>query len=190
MVEPDLELLKAGNKAAWDSAFDWLWPTAIAVAKGKLFEGSGAVEDIAIESIEKLIKHVPNVKQIQELKALLAKITHDECVTFIRKNQAKKRGEGKTLSLEEMIENVGEMVLGRDLSGNLENRDLIRLIMGLLIHMKPKERMVFKAFHTYGLNYEDISRKHRIPVGSVGVYLKRAHEALHKLLGGLGEDFL
>ena len=36
MNTPNLASLQRGDADAWDEAFDWLWPTAFAVAKLKL----------------------------------------------------------------------------------------------------------------------------------------------------------
>lgn len=36
MNAPDLQALKHGDADAWDEAFRWLWPTAVAVAQLKL----------------------------------------------------------------------------------------------------------------------------------------------------------
>jgi len=35
MRAPDLKRLQLGDADAWDTAFDWLWPTALAVAAGR-----------------------------------------------------------------------------------------------------------------------------------------------------------
>lgn len=190
MEAPNLDLLKAGDQATWDSAFQWLWPTAFAVARNKLFKSPDEVQDIAIESITKLIRHVSKVGRVEELKAILAKITHDECVGYIRSNTALKRGEGNILSLDELLEQTGDHFVGSTVSEDFGNRDLVRLIMNLAEGLKPKEKLVFEEFHLHGLNYGDISSKHGIPQGSIGVYLKRAIETLRGLLAGKGETFL
>ena len=182
MEAPDLQLLKSGNQAEWDGAYQWLWPTAFAVAKNKLFKYPAEVEDVAIASICKIIKHVDKVQRVEELKALLAKITHDECVGVIRKNLAQKHGGGKVESLDEILEEAGDQIAGSSESVDFAGRDMVRLIMGLAEQLKPKERLVFEEFHINGLSYEEISSKHDIPIGTVGVYLQRALETLRKLL--------
>ena len=137
------------------------------------------------------------MKKVGELKALLAKITHDECVTFIRKIQAKKHGGGNVKSLDEMLEAVSDVIVeSHEFNWSAHQRpsgpnsDLVRLVMGLADQLNPKERQVFEDFHINKLTYKQISGKHGIPIGSVGVYLKRSHEKLRDLLGGMGEDFL
>ena len=99
---PDLGALKTGDANAWDEAFNWLWPTVFAVAKLKLQPYfPNEVEDVAIESIEQLVKKVPEVKSVEELKPLAASIAHNRAVSLLRERFAKKRGEGKTDSLDD-----------------------------------------------------------------------------------------
>ena len=98
---PDLGALKTGDANAWDEAFNWLWPTVFAVAKLKLQPYfPNEVEDVAIESIEQLVEKVRGVKSVEELKPLAASIAHNRAVSLLRERFAKKRGEGKTDSLD------------------------------------------------------------------------------------------
>ena len=98
---PDLCALKTGDASAWDEAFNWVWPTVFAVAKLKLQPYfPNEVEDVAIESIEQLVEKVRGVKSVEELKPLAASIAHNRAVSLLRERFAKKRGEGKTASLD------------------------------------------------------------------------------------------
>src|SRR4029077_21066233 len=98
---PDLCALKTGDANAWDEAFNWLWPAVFSVAKLKLQPYfPNEVEDVAIESLEQLVKKVPEVKSVEELKPLAASIAHNRAVSLLRERFAKKRGEGKTESLD------------------------------------------------------------------------------------------
>ena len=99
---PDLCALKTGDASAWDEAFNWLWPTVFAVAKLKLQPYfPNEVEDVAIESLEQLVEKVREVKSVEELKPLAASIAHHRAVSLLRERFAKKRGEGKTDSLDD-----------------------------------------------------------------------------------------
>ena len=162
----------------------------LAVAKNKLYKSPDEVEDIAIQSITKLIKQVPKVRKVEELKRILAKITHDESVDYIRKQNTKKKGEGNVDSLDELLQEIGDHFTGGSVPDDFENPDLIQLIEDLSEELNPKERLVFMEFQINGFSYEEISQKHDIPKNSVGVYLKRAYEKLRKLLGDIGEDYL
>ena len=187
---PDLNRLQDGDPDEWNKAFDWLWPTAFAVAKNKLYKSPDEVEDIAIQSITKLIKQVPKVRKVEELKRILAKITHDESVDYIRKQNTKKKGEGNVDSLDELLQEIGDLIPVASVPYDSNNPDLMQLIKNLTEELNPKERLVFMEVQANGLSYEEISQKHDIPKNSVGVYLKRAYEKLRKLLGDIGEDYL
>ena len=98
---PDLGALKTGDANAWDEAFNWVWPAVFAVAKLKLQPYfPNEVEDVAIESIEQLVEKVREMKSVEELKPLAASIAHHRAVSLLRERFAKKRGEGKTASLD------------------------------------------------------------------------------------------
>ena len=58
------------------------------------------VEDVAIEALEELVEKVRAVKSAEELKPLAASIAHHRAVSLLRERFAKKRGEGKTESLD------------------------------------------------------------------------------------------
>ncbi|MBI5387040.1 MAG: hypothetical protein HZA90_20390 [Verrucomicrobia bacterium] len=97
MDAPDLIALQCGNADAWDEAFRWLWPVAFAVARGKLSPFLPAdVEDMAIESLGGLVEKVSEVKQVEELKPLVASIAHYRAVSRLREHFAAKRGGSAT----------------------------------------------------------------------------------------------
>jgi len=102
MNPPDLRALQAGEERAWEAAFDSLWPTAFAVAQLKLrafFPEN--VEDVAIEALEEVVSKVRGLKSTEELKPLVASIAHNRAVSLLRERFARKRGAGKTESLDD-----------------------------------------------------------------------------------------
>ena len=124
---PDLCALKTGDANAWDEAFNWVWPAVFAVAKLKLQPYfPNEVEDVAIESMEHLVEKVPDVKSVEELKPLAASIAHHRAVSLLRERFAKKRGEGKTESLDAQPDegaNPQEPVLNDSPLADLEQRN-------------------------------------------------------------------
>ena len=115
------------------------------------------------------------------MKAPLARITHDKCVDFIRKHLSLKQGEGNIYSLEEILENIGDVFGGPNWLQKLENRDLFQYILERMDElMKPIEKIVLLDYYISGLSYNEISSKNNIPLGSVGVRLKRALEKLRE----------
>jgi RNA polymerase sigma factor (sigma-70 family) len=182
---PDLGALKTGDSGAWDEAFGWLWPTVFAVAKLKLQPYlPNEVEDVAIESIEQLVEKVPGVKSVEELRPLAASIAHHRAVSLLRERFAKKRGEGKTDSLEAQADrgvSQNEPTTSHSPLEDLEQVELAQRLGKSLAELKPPMGDILSDFFLHGLRYEEIATKRGVAVGSVGVYLKRGLEAMRRI---------
>jgi RNA polymerase sigma factor (sigma-70 family) len=188
---PDLQTLQQGDAEAWDEAFRWLWPVVLAVAQLKLQPYCPSeAEDVAIEALEELVPKVGEVKTVEELRPLAASIAHHRSVSLLRERFAKKRGAGKTESLEAVQAQGGEDCPGpaddSPLSG-LEQKELAQRISQSLAELKPPLGEVLSDFFLNNLRYEEIARKHRLAVGSVGVYLQRGLAALRLIWRHDGE---
>ena len=195
MSEPDLKLILAGDSSVWDDAFPWLYPTARAVARNKLINPPAAdypadVEDVAIESITRLVRRVPKLDpplgKVTELKDLLARITDNKASDFLKKKRAQKRPTEEPFPIDE---ETGEPIEPVDTKPGLSinERDMVRLIHELAEQLKPIEMEVFEDFHKLGLKHREIAEKRGIPIGSVGVHIKKALEKLRKMRRKLGE---
>ena len=192
MQLPDLPALKRGDAAAWDVAFPWLWPAAFGAAQAKLQPYFPAeVEDVAIESLEALVEKVRELKSVEELKPLVASIAHHREVSLLRERFAKKRGEGRTESLEAVQE--ANMADCPDPAADsplavLEEKELAERLRRTIAELKPPVDAIMRDRFLNELSYEEIARKHGIPVSSVGVYLKRGLETLRRIWGQGGES--
>ena len=191
MSAPDLKALQCGDAAEWDEAFRWLWPVAFAVAQLKLQPYfPNEAEDVAIEALEELVPKVREVKAVEELKPLAASIAHHRAVSLLRQRFAKKRGEGKTESLDAWTDEEGcqhEPASKASPLAELEQRELAQRISRSLAELKPPLGDILSDFFLHGLRYEEIAKKHGLAVGSVGVYLKRGLEAIRRIWGRNGE---
>jgi len=186
-----LRALQAGDAEAWDEAFRWLWPVVLAVAQLKLqpYFPSEA-EDMAIEALEELVPKVREVKTVEELRPLAASIAHHRAVSLLRERFAKKRGEGKTESLDGRPDEEGgqhEPALNDSPLAALEQKELAQRISQSLGQLKPPLGEVLSDSFLHGMRYEEIAGKHGLAVGSVGVYLKRGLEAIRGIWGHHGE---
>jgi RNA polymerase sigma factor (sigma-70 family) len=184
---PDLCALKRGDADAWDEAFNWLWPAVFAVAKLKLQPYfPNEVEDVAIESLEQLVEKVCEVKSPEKLKALAATIAHHRAVSLLRERFAKKRGEGRTESLDASTKDEGnhlEPLSSDSPLADLEQKELTQRLGESLAELKALLGEVLTDFFLHGLGYEEIAKKRGVAVGSVGVYLKRGLEAMRRIWG-------
>lgn len=189
---PDLLALQSGDADAWNAAFDWLWPTAFAVAQLKLQPFlPDEIEDVAIESLEALVEKVRELKTVEELKPLAASIAHHRAVSLLRERFAKKRGEGKTESLDAPTaegEAKPEPVSAESPLDALAEKELATRLQASLAALKPPQGEILSDFFLHGLRYEEIATKRGVAVGSVGVYLKRGLEALRRIWGGREES--
>jgi RNA polymerase sigma factor (sigma-70 family) len=186
-VDISLTALKTGDADVWDKVFSWLWPVVFAVAKLKLQPYfPSEIEDVAIESLEQLVEKVPTLKSAEELKPLAASIAHHRAVSLLRKRFAKKRGEGKTDSLdaqsEEGTSHNAPVSTGSPLD-DLEQAELAHRLRKSLAELKTPMAEILSDFFLDGLRYEEIAKKRRIALGSVGVYLKRGLEAMRRIWG-------
>jgi len=182
---PDLRALQRGDTEAWDEAFRWLWPAAFAVTELKLKPFlPGDVEDVAIETLEEIVDKVREVKRVEELKPLAASIAHNRSVSRLRERFAKKRGAGRTESLQAFQSDGSdpdELAEGASPLAALEQTELANLLAESQSELKADQRAVLDDFFLRGLSYEEIARKRGLAIGSVGVYLKRGLEAIRKL---------
>lgn len=188
MNTPDLKTLQRWDPVtcpnAWDDAFDWLWPTAYAVVKlkiGRYYPED--VEDVAIQALEALVEKVSTLKAIEELKRLTAGIAHNLAVSLLRERFAQKRGSGKIDSLDTNDDEINRHLqvasLGSPLD-ELHEKDLAKLLTESQEDLKPEIRDVLDDFFISKLTYEGISQKRGIPIGTVGVKLKRGLEAIRQ----------
>ena len=184
---PDLRALQTSDLDAWNMAFRWLWPTVFAVAQLKLQPYfPNEVEDVAIEALEELVEKVRAVKAVEELKPLAASIAHHRAVSLLRERFAKKRGEGKTESLDAPREDgtaKPEMAAADSPLADLEQKELAQRLGQSLTELKPPLGEILADFFLHGLRYEEIAKKRGVAVGSVGVYLKRGLEAMRRIWG-------
>jgi RNA polymerase sigma factor (sigma-70 family) len=181
----DLDALKQGDADAWDEAFSWLWPVVLAVAQLRLQPYfPEEAEDVAIEALEELVPKVREVKTVEELRPLAASIAHHRAVSLLRGRFAKKRGAGKTGSLEAVQAEGGadcpDPAADSPLAG-LERKELRDGLSRTLSELRPPQGAILTDFFLNGLSYEEIARKHGVAKNSVGVYLKRGLETLRRI---------
>jgi RNA polymerase sigma factor (sigma-70 family) len=183
----NLELLRQGDAAAWDEAFDCLWSTVLAVAQLKLQPFIPAeAEDVAIEALEELVEKVQQVRNIEELKPLAASIAHNRAVSLLRERFAKKRGEGRTIPLDQPRDPsddespVKEVAVEPASLDALDQGELAGLLGELQQSLTAESRNLIGDFFLYNLSYQEIAAKYSLAIGSVGVYLKRGLEAVRK----------
>jgi RNA polymerase sigma factor (sigma-70 family) len=137
------------------------------------------------------VEKVRAVKSVEELKPLAASIAHHRAVSLLRERFAKKRGEGKTESLDAPEvdgSNPHDPPSNVTPLAELEQKELAERISRSLAELKPPMDKILSDFFLHGLRYEEIAKKRGVAVGSVGVYLKRGLEAMRRIWGKNEQD--
>ena len=181
----DISMLLRGDEQHWDLAFKWLWPSAIAKAKysGMLNCCGGDVEDVASQSIEILMKKVEEgvVVQIEDMKALLGRITHDKAVDYCRKLLAKKRGGGMVTSIDQDNGSYDSPIDDSPL-GRLEIKELAELIRKTGQQLGSTDWGILDDFFLKEKSYKEIATIHSIAIGSVGTKISRAIDKVRDIM--------
>jgi RNA polymerase sigma factor (sigma-70 family) len=181
---PDLKSLVDQDSGAWQRLFDALFPVALGIVKWKL--GSQLphmVEDVAAEALSELVGKVGTVSKSESLRPLLVQIAKNKAVDELRRHYSLKGGAGRIDSIEGNAED-GALKLPSVESPEEELRfkELVALTAGLMEAVEPKKRALLVDFFLHEKKQSEISTKHSIPIGSIGVYLKRGLESLRKEL--------
>jgi len=193
-MEPlDIQALLKGDQLAWDQAYPWLWATALAVAKCKLQVAPELIddaEDVAIESMLALVgrmKKCPWAKATDRIKALITLIAQGKAIDHIRRHRAAKRGSGEFESFDAAGEN-GMMTGAKDGTENspveeeIASLERTKTLNYLQQHLKPRDRELLDDYFMSDMTQVEISEKHRIPRGSVGVFLNRGLARIRQVL--------
>lgn len=185
----NLDSLKQGDPAAWNEAFGWLWPVALAVAKLRLDQYlPDEAEDVAIEALEALVERVRDgkVKTVEGLKPEVTSIARNKAISLLRRQFAEKRGGGMTISLDQPSDPSDPKSPPMEAAAEdssldvLDISELASLLAELARAGNPEHQAVIRDFLFGGQSYEEISSKRGFPIGTVGVYLKRGLEAMRK----------
>jgi RNA polymerase sigma factor (sigma-70 family) len=137
-----------------------------------------------METLEELVEAVLAGKPVEELKVLAATIAHHRAVSLLREWFAKKRGEGKTESLEAVQAESGadcpDPMADSPLAA-LQKKELAERLSRTLSELNPPQGPILTDLFLNGLSHKEVARKHGVAIGSVGVYRKRGLETLGRI---------
>lgn len=167
-------------------AFETLYAVAHAVAAGRLPSHlKPHAEDIAQESVTAIYSSKPAVSSEGEIKAYTIKTALAKTVDYCRRQAAQKRGGGKTVSLdggqgEDRL--ISHTFLLEDALGRLSTADVNSILRSLADDLPEGYRLVLLDYYFHGLQQCDIATKRNLPLGSVGVFIRRGLEGLRAAL--------
>jgi len=194
MRMPDLPSLQRGDPAAWDQAYDWLWPIALAAARRRLAHcAPDEAEDVAVMAITGAAGEVAEgrVWSLQALQGLVVAMAHRRAVDLIRRRAARGGKPGVTVPYGEGGEDLPAP--GPGLLDGIAVRELAELLAGLLDRLTPEEQELVRACYLQGMKQREAAAALGLPLGTVGVKLSRTMKKLRELIEGssaLAKEFV
>ena len=179
---PDLRALHAGDAAAWTEAFRHLWPIALRAAKHpEACLVPWEAEDVAHEAVMELIESMDGLSSVEEMKALLTTIAYRSAIDCSRRKFAEKRSP----PVESQEANgQSEAAPAAELSP-MELCEMTLLIRRALDVVDAQTQQLLTEKVGQELTYDEISKKHGIPIGTVCTKVARG---LKKVQAALAES--
>lgn len=183
-----IEQLQAGNRDAWDQAYDFLSVWVINV----LWDESGVVsredlEDAAIVAIKKLADQGAQVEGgIEGLQKFVLTIAKNELLDQLERRNAQKRGAGKVVSIEAQPPGTEYKWEKPTPYETMEATERALLLREALNQLPEKQREVVEGYVLEDLSYAEIAQRVGLSEGSVGVYKDRGLAALRPIVEKLG----
>jgi len=171
--------LKRGDDAAWQEAFQRLYPPAFAAARHPLASLTPTeAEDIAIEALTLLLPKIKQVAEFDELRLLVITIASRKAISEKRRQLADKRGGGDLTSLDALQDDETiRFEPAEQLASHLNHtdlRELLNLLDLAFSGLEPRQAELVRDFLVHHLSYKELAQKYRMPIGSVGVSLARS----------------
>jgi RNA polymerase sigma-70 factor (ECF subfamily) len=183
-----IDALKIGDEQAWVRAFHDLWPLALRAAQHpELFLTLEEAQDAASEALVQVVEQIERVQTFEQVKALAVTIAYRRAVSLARRKSASKRKPKiPALGLQEQDcdEKDNPDCMSSCLT-DLDIRELVVLLKEALAALEEETRTLLNEKIGQGLTYEELSRKHQMPVGTlcakVARGLRKVRHALHGL---------
>lgn len=134
------------------------------------------VDDIAIQSISRVMKRLPdypNIRKFGELRAFTASVSYHLAISHLRQVLGPDQGGGKLGSLngeEDLLSDENQI----SAADYLQIEERAQLINRTLDSLKPLNRNLLYDFFIEGMKQKEIAAKYEKPIGTVGVYIQRA----------------
>ncbi len=178
-----IEQLKAGDRNAWNRAFEVLYAISLSVccasASGLNHQEH---EDVAMEAVGEVVEFVEKVDSFEDCKKLVVTISKNRLVDRFRQRATQKHGAGKVESLEakegfDAVDATQQQPDALVLLG--ENA----LILAKALKQVPEQyRKAVEDFYLKGSTQQEIADRLGLKIGSIGVYLDRGLKALRENL--------
>jgi len=183
-----IDALKTGDEQAWRRAFYDLWPLALRAAQHpELFLTLEEAQDAASEALMQVVEQIQHVQLYEEVKALAVTIAYRRAVSLARrKSAAKRQPKISAAGLREQDFDAREA--SDSISSRLsdqEIRELVVLLKDALAALDEETQTLLKEKIGHGFSYEELSRKHQMPVGTLCAKVARGLRKVRRALQGL-----
>jgi RNA polymerase sigma-70 factor (ECF subfamily) len=138
-------------------------------------------EDLTQEVFLRAYQAIANFEGRSSLRTWLYRITHNLCVTELRKRGLR----GEHLSIEEEGEEAVHRLLpksGENFEAEIERYDLSQNLRNLIRQLPGNYRTVLSLFYLQQVKYEEIAEIMDIPLGTVKTHIHRARLRLRDLI--------
>ena len=183
-----IDALKIGDEQAWSLAFHDLWPLALRAAQHpELVLTLEEAQDAASEALVQVVEQIERVQLYEEVKALAVTIAYRRAVSLARRKSAAKR-QPKIPALDVQEQDCDTRETSDSMSSRLsdqEIRELVVLLKEALAALDEETRTLLKEKIGHGLTYEELSRKHQMPMGTLCAKVARGLRKVRHALQGL-----
>ncbi len=167
-------LVQGKNEGAFGVLMDRYQPKL--TRYGRRFLGnSDSIEDVVQEVFIKAYENILDFDATRRWSPWIYRIAHNAFVNEIRK---RSRDPLVFLDLDTVVAHAPD-----DIETEAQHEETRRAVERGIEKLPPAYREVIALFYIENLDYQEIADVLRVPAGTVGVRLKRAREALRKLLG-------
>jgi len=183
-----LDALKLGDEEAWSVAFRDLWPVALRAAQHpELVLALEEAQDAASEALVQLVEQIDHVQTYEAVKALAVTIAYRRAVSLARRKWAAKR-QPKIPTGDLAEHDCDAREIPDSLSSRLTDQEIGELVILLkeaLATLDELTRTLLKEKIGQGFSYEELSRKHQMPVGTLCAKVARGLRKVRHALQGL-----
>jgi RNA polymerase sigma factor (sigma-70 family) len=182
-VDVEIEQLKAGDRLAWNRAWEILYTISLSVCCSTASTlNHHDHEDVAVEAITEVVGYIEKVNSFEECKKLVVTISKNRLLDRFRSLATTKHGAGKVDSLDQK-EGFDAVDPRQQQPDALVLRGENALILAEALKRVPEQyRKVVEDFYLRGLTQQEIADKNGLKIGSIGVYIDRGLKALRENL--------
>ena len=180
-----LTALKERDEDAWTIAFRNLWPVALrAGMHPELRLTPAEAEEVASEALASLVSRIENIDTFEELAALAATIAYRRAVSVSRWKFAAKRqpAAGEQGGVDTTHDDTAAPERFYDQLSDIELRDLTLLLRDSLSEVDEDTHLLIHEKIVMGSSYEELSAKHKMPLGTVCAKVARGLRKIRQRL--------